>query len=81
MRLEIRKQMIAHRRPDAVGADQRHRELLLARIAAPRHHRQPFRMPGHILELAAQAQVDVGMLVDLGPQRGLQIGAVHHPVG
>ena len=41
----------------------------------------PFACLVDILELAAQAQVDVGMLVDLGQQRGLQIGAVHHPIG
>ena len=34
-----------------------------------------------VLELAAEPQVDVGMLVDLGLQRRLQIGAMHHPIG
>ena len=81
LRLQIRKQMIADRRPDAVGADQRHRQLLLPRLAAAPDHRQPFGMLGHVLELAAEPQLDIGMVVDVRLQRGLQVGAMHHPIG
>ena len=70
-----------HRRPDAVGADQRHRQLLLPRIAAALDHGQPLGVGGHVLELAAEPQLDVRMVVDLCLQRVLQIGAVHHPIG
>ena len=36
---------------------------------------------GGVLELAAEPQLDVGIVVDLGLQRRLQIGAMHHPIG
>ncbi len=70
-----------HRRPDAVGADQRQRQFLLPRVAAALDHRQSLGVRGHVLELAAEPQVDVGMVVDRGLQRRLQIGAMHHPIG
>ena len=38
-------------------------------------------MRGDILELAAEPQLNVGMIVDGGLQRCLQIGAMHHPIG
>ncbi len=34
-----------------------------------------------VLELAAEPQLDVGMVVDLRLQRALQVGAMHHPIG
>ena len=34
-----------------------------------------------VLELAAEPQVDIGMVVDLRLQRALQVGAMHHPIG
>jgi len=73
--------MIANRRPDAVGADQRQRQLLLAHGPAALNHRQPLGMGGKVLELAAEPQFDVGIVVDLGGQRRLQVGAMHHPIG
>ena len=81
LRLHLREQMIADRRPDAVGADQRHRQFGLPGIAAALDHGQPLGVRGHVLELAAEPQVDVRMIVDLGLQGGLQIGAMHHPIG
>ena len=72
--------MLAYCRPDAIGADQRHREFLLPRVAAALNHGQPLGVGGHVLELAAKPQVDVRMVVDLRRQGGLQIGAVHHPI-
>ena len=81
LRLQIREQVIADRRPDAVGADQRHRQLLPPRHAAAPDDGQPFGMFGHVLELAAEPQLDIGMVVDVRLQRGLQVGAMHHPVG
>ena len=79
--MHLREQMVPHRRPDAVGADQRRRQFLLPCIAAALDHGQSPGMRGHVLELAAEPQVDVRMVVDLGLQRALQIGAVHHPIG
>ena len=67
--------------PDAVGADQRQRHFLLPGHAAALHHGQPLRMGGGILELATKSQLDIGMVIDMGLQRGLQIGPVHHPIG
>jgi len=73
--------MVPHRRPDAVGADQRGRQILLARQPAALDHGQSARMLCHILELAAEPQFDVRIVVDLSLQRRLQIGAMNHPVG
>ena len=81
LRLHLGKQMVPHRRPDAVGADQRHRQFLLPRVAATLHHRQSLGVRGDVLELAAEPQFDVRIVVDLGLQRCLQIGAMHHPIG
>jgi len=38
-------------------------------------------MAGDVLELAAEPQLDVGVVVDMGLQRRLQVGAMHHPIG
>ena len=73
--------MLPDRRPDAVGADQRQRQILLPRHAAAADHRQSLGMGGGVLELAAEPQLDVGMSADLRLQRRLQIGAMHHPIG
>ena len=70
-----------HGGPDAVGADQRQRHFLLPRHAAALDHGQSLGMGGDILELAAEPQLDIGMVVDMGLQRRLQIGAMHHPIG
>ena len=67
LRLHLRKQMVPHRRPDAVGADQRGGEVLLARQPLPLHHGQAARMLGDVLELAAEPKVDVGVVVDMRP--------------
>ena len=67
--------------PDPVGADQRHCQLLPARRAAALDHRQALGMRHDVLELAAEPQIDIGMVVDLCLQRGLQVGAVYHPIG
>ena len=80
-RLHLREQMVPHRRPDAVGADQGRRQLLLPRVATALDHGQPLGVRGDVLELAAKPQIDIGAAVDLGLQRILQIGAVHHPIG
>ena len=62
-RLHLGKQMLPHRRPDAVGADQRQRQILL-----PRSCRRalttvrPLACARDVLELAAEPQLDVGML-------------------
>jgi len=37
-------------------------------------------MRGDVFELAAEPQIDIGVIVDMGLQRRLQIGAVHHPI-
>ena len=79
--MHLREQMIADRGPDAVGADQRHRQFLLPRIAAALDHGQPLGVRRHVLELAAEPQLDIRTIVDLGLQGGLQIGAMHHPIG
>jgi hypothetical protein len=81
LRLHLRETMMPHRGPDAVGADQRHRQFLLPRHAAALDHGQPLGVGGDVLELAAEPQLDVGIVVDLGLQRRLQIGAMHHPIG
>ena len=81
LRLYIRKQMSADGRPDAVGADQRNRQFLLPCIAAALHDGQALGVLCHVLELTAEPQVDIGVIVDGGLQRGLQIGAMDHPVG
>ena len=73
--------MMPDRGPDSIGANQRQRHFLLPRDAAPLHHGQSLRMGGGILELAAQPQLDIGMVIDMGLQRRLQIGPVHHPIG
>ena len=72
---------MAHRGPDTVGADQSQRDLLLAPCAAALNHRQPLGVRGQILELASEPQLDIGIVVDLGLQRRLQVGAMHHPIG
>src|SRR5213082_1070061 len=71
--------MVPHRRPDAVGADQRRRQLLLSRIAAALDHGQPFGVRGHVLELAAEPEIDVRMVVDLCLQGALQAEVNDHP--
>ena len=38
-------------------------------------------MGSRVLELAAEPQLDIGMVVDLRLQRRLQVGAMHHPIG
>jgi len=81
LRLHLREQVVPYRRPDAVGADQRRRQLLLPHVAAALHHRQSLGVRGHVLELAAEPQVDVRMLAHLRGQGGLQVGPVHHPIG
>ena len=73
--------MLPDRGPDSVGADQRQRQLLLTRRAAALDHGQPPGMADDVFELAAEPQFDIGVVVDLGLQRGLQVGAVHHPIG
>ena len=81
LRLDVGEEMMTDAGPDAVGADQRHRQLLPPRRAAALDHGQALGMRHDILELAAEPQIDIGMVVDLGLQRGLQIGAVQHPIG
>ena len=73
--------MVPDRGPDSVGPNQGQRQILLAPHAIALNDCQPLGVRGHVLELAAKPQLDVVMLLDLGLQRGLQIGAVHHPVG
>jgi len=73
--------MIAHRRPDSVGADERDRHLLMARHAAALDHGQPLGVGADVFELATEPQLDIGIVVDLRLQRLLQVGAVHHPIG
>ena len=73
--------MMPDRGPDSVGADQRQRQLLLARHAAALDHGQSLGMGDDVLELAAEPQFDIGIVDDLGLQRRLQIGAMHHPIG
>ena len=58
--------MVPHRRPNAVGADQGGGEILLAHQPLALHHGQAARVLGDILELAAEPQVDVGIVVDMG---------------
>ncbi len=72
---------MADRRPDSVRADQRHRQFFLTRRTPPLNHRQSLGMGADILELAAKPQFDIGAVVDMGLQRGLQIGAVDDPIG
>ena len=81
LRLHLRKQMLPHRGPDAVGADQRGRQFLVARHAAALDHRQSLGMRGDVLELAAEPQFDIGIVADRCRQRCLQVGAMHHPIG
>ena len=50
-------------------------------IAAALDHGHALGVRGHVLELAAEPQIDVGMIVDRGRQRRLQVGAMHHPIG
>ena len=69
-----------HRGPDAVGADQRQRRFLLPRHAAALAHGEPLGVGHDIFELAAKPQLDIGIVVDMGLQRRLQVGAMHHPV-
>ena len=59
LRLRLRKQMLAHRGPDAVGADQRHRHFLLTRHPSALDHRQPLGVGGGVFELAAEPQLDI----------------------
>jgi hypothetical protein len=73
--------MVSDRGPDSIGTDQRQCDILLARHAAPLDHRQSSGMRHRVFELAPEPQLDVGMVVDLGKQRCLQIGAVYHPIG
>ncbi len=73
--------MMPDARPDSIGADQRHRLFLLARRAAALDHGQSLGVGDDILELAAEPQFDIGIVVDMGLQRCLQIGAVQHPIG
>ena len=80
LRLHVRKQMMPHRRPDSVSADQCQRQILLARHAAAMDHGQSLGMASNVFELAAEPQFDIVMFVDLRVQRGLQIGAMHHPI-
>ena len=72
---------MAHRGPDAVGADQRQRRFLLPRHAAALADGQPLGVGYDVFELAAEPQLDIGIVVDMGLQRRLQVGAMHHPVG
>ena len=37
-------------------------------------------MGGDVLELATEPQLDIGIVIDVGLQRALQIGAMHHPI-
>jgi len=68
-------------RPDAVGADQRQRQILLAAHGGAADHRQSLGVGGEVLELAAEPQFDIVMFPDFGLQRRLQIDAMHHPIG
>ena len=58
--------MIPDRRPDPVCADQGHRQFLLPRIAAALDHGEPLGMGRNVLELAAEPEVDVGIVIDGG---------------
>ena len=75
-----RKQLMPHRGPHAVGADQRQRRFLLPRHPAALADGQPLGVGDDVLELAAEPQLDIGIVVDMGQQRRLQVGAMHHPV-
>ena len=72
---------MSDRGPDSVGADQRQRQLLLAHRAAALNHGQSLGVGGGVLELAAEPQLDIGIVVDVGLQRRLQVGAMQHPIG
>ena len=65
LRLHLRKQMMPDRGPDSVGADQRQRQLLLARHAAALDHGQSLGVGDGVFELAAEPQLDIGIVVDL----------------
>src|ERR1700722_19617543 len=73
--------MMADRRPDSVGANQRYRKFLPAYRAAALDDGQSFGRGADVLELATEPQLDVGTVLDRFQQRGLQIGAVNHPIG
>ena len=81
LRLHLRKQMTPDGGPDSIGANQRQRQFLMARRAAALDHGQPPGVGDDVFELAAEPELDIGMVVDLGLQRRLQVGAVHHPIG
>lgn len=58
------------------------RDLLPPRhAAAPHDDDQPFGMLVTSSNSPAEPQLDIGMVVDLRLQRGLQVGAMHHPIG
>ncbi len=73
--------MMPDRGPDPVGADQRQRQVLLPRHAAALEDGQSLGMGDHVFELPTQPQLDIGIVIDMGLQRPLQVGAMHDPIG
>src|SRR3569623_1358264 len=75
------KHLSAYGGPYAIGTDQSIYMVLPAREAAARLDGLAVRVGRDVLELPAEPQFDVRRGVHLREHGGLQIGAVHEPVG
>ena len=71
----------AQRRPQSVGADQRAALLVTQPLRVARLDRDAMLMDREILHPRADPQRDFGILRGRGRERGLEVGAVDHPIG
>ncbi len=71
----------AQGRPQSVGADQRDALLVTHATCCTRLHGDAVLMDREVLNAGAEAQRDVGALLDRGGEHRLQVGAMDHPVG
>ncbi len=81
LRLGVREQLVAQLGPDPVGPNQRQRGFLLPRHPPALPHGDALGVGRGVLELPAEPQLDVRIVVDLRQQRRLQIGAMDDPIG